>query len=101
MMKHFPSNNVHLVDYVNFAAFPLKGAVAAWWTGYKGNRANEVITWDDFLRDFHAYHILQGLLERTHEEFMNLKQGHMSVNQYNLEYIKLARYAAEEVNSEE
>ena len=59
-----------------------------------------MITWDDFVRDFRAAHIPSGLMERKREEFLSLRQDHRSVQEYNLEFVRLARYAPEEVSTE-
>src|SRR4051812_35716863 len=43
------SANVDPVDYVNFAAYHLKGAVAHRWSTHKRSlTVGEVITWDEF-----------------------------------------------------
>ena len=49
-----------------------------------------MITWDDFLRDFRAAHIPSGLMDRKREEFLSLRQDQRSVQEYNLEFVKLA-----------
>ena len=45
------------------------------------------------MRDFRAAHIPSGLIERKHEEFLALRQGDRSVQEYNLAFVSLARYA--------
>ena len=59
-----------------------------------------MITWDDFRRDFKAHHIPQSVVESKREEFRNLKQGSMSVYQYNTQFQKLARFAKQDVPDE-
>ena len=59
-----------------------------------------MITWDDFRRDFKAHHIPQSVGESKHEEFRNLKQGSMSVYQYNIMFQRLARFAKQDVPDE-
>ena len=59
-----------------------------------------MITWDDFHRDFKAHHIPQCVAESKREEFRNLKQGSMSVYQYNILFQRLARFAKQDVPAE-
>ena len=56
--------------------------------------------WEDFVRDFRADHIPSGLIERKREEFLALRRGDRSVQEYNLAFVRLARYAPEEVSTE-
>ena len=50
---------------------------------YKDSRRGRVITWDEFRQDFKAHHIPQSVVESKREEFRNLKQGSLSVYDYN------------------
>ena len=95
--KHFNANTVRPVDYVTFASFQLQGAAGSWYSTYKENKGDAEITWEDFVRDFRAAHIPSGLIERKREEFLALRQGDRSVQEYNLAFVRLARYAPEEV----
>ena len=82
--KHFECSNVSPEDFVKFASFQLKDQAAEWYQQYKDSRGGRLITWDDFHRDFKAHHIPQSVAESKREEFRNLKQGSMSVYQYNI-----------------
>src|SRR3954466_6480987 len=75
--KHFNANTVRPVDYVTFASFQLQGAAGSWFSTYKDNKADTMITCDDFFRDFWAAHIPSGLIERKREEFLALRQGYI------------------------
>ena len=55
-----------------------------------------MITWDEFRQDFKAHHIPQSVVESKREEFLNLKQGSLSVYQYNIMFQKLAHFAKQE-----
>ena len=81
------------MDYVSFASFQLQGAAGSWYSTYKANKGDAEITWEDFVRDFRAAHIPSGLIERKREEFLALRQGDRSVQEYNLAFVRLARYA--------
>src|SRR3954470_12770439 len=98
--KHFSANAVRPVDYVTFASFQLQGAAGSWFSTYKANKGDAEITWEDFVRDFRASHIPSGLIERKSEELLALRQGDRSVQEYNLAFVRLARYAPEKVSTE-
>ena len=59
-----------------------------------------MITWDEFLQDVKAHHIPQSVVESKREEFRNLKQGSLSVYQYNIMFQKLACFAKQDVPDE-
>ena len=59
-----------------------------------------MITWDDFCQDFKAHHIPQSVVESKREEFRNLKQGSLSVYQYNIMFQKLVPFAKKDVPDE-
>ena len=84
--KHFECSNVRPEDYVKFASFQLKDQAVDWYQQYKDSIGGRVITWDDFHRDFKAHHIPTIVAERKCKEFRNLKQGSMSVYQYNIQF---------------
>src|SRR3954471_5174578 len=98
--KHFKANTVREEDYVTFTSFQLQGAAGSWYSTYKDNKGDTEITWDDFVKDFRAAHIPSGLIERKREEFLALRQGDRTVQEYNLAFVRLARYATEEVSTE-
>ena len=60
----------------------------------------DVITWDEFRQDFKAHHNPQSVVESKREEFRNLKQGSLSVYDYNKLFQKLARFAKQDVPDE-
>src|SRR3954470_23538728 len=98
--KHFNANTVRTVEYVTFASFQLQGAAGSWYSTYKENKGDAVITWDEFVRDFRVAHIPSGLIEGKSEEFLALRQSDRSVQEYNLAFVGLARYAPKEVSTE-
>src|SRR3954468_22758893 len=57
-------------------------------------------TWNEFCTTFREYHIPQGLMDRKREEFCNHTQGRRSVDEFSPEFIRLARYATEEVSTD-
>src|SRR6187200_2167096 len=95
--KHFECSNVRPEDYVKFAAFQLKDQAADWWQQYKDSRAGRVISSDDFCKDFRSHHIPTSVIGGMREQFRNLKQGSMTVYQYNVKFQNLARYAKQDI----
>jgi len=49
---------------------------------------------------FHEYHIPEGIMEIKAKEFCSLRQGSTTVNQYIQKFMKLARYAPDDVNTD-
>src|SRR3954465_7721489 len=88
-------------DRVLFAAYFLEGATLQWWENFLAMQlVGHVVTWKEFSDDFRGYHIPDQLMERKREEFCNLTQGKMSVQEYRSEFTHLARYAQEEVSTD-
>jgi len=86
-------------EKIILATHQLVGAAGEWWENYQ-DAANEpeAITWQQFMEKFREYHIPEGIMEIKAEEFRSLRQGPMTVNQYIRKFMKLARYAPEDVN---
>jgi hypothetical protein len=77
----------------------LRGAAQSWWESYLATHANpDTITWEEFRDNFRQYHVPAGLMIVKKEEFLALKQGSMSVNEYRDRFLQLSRYAPEDVN---
>ena len=100
LCKHFECSNVRSEDFVKFASFQLKDQAIEWFQQYKDSRGGHVITWDEFRQDFKAHHIPQSVVESKREEFRNLKQGSLSVYDYNKLFQKLTRFAKQDVPDE-
>jgi hypothetical protein len=69
---------------VIYASGQLQGAAQTWWESYQAACPNNAppVTWNDFVRDFKAHHIPDGVIELKQEEFWNLRMGSMSVTEY-------------------
>ena len=59
------------------------------------------MTWEEFKSKFSKSHIPQGLIKRMRDEFRELKQGRMTIVEYRDKFLSLARYAPDEINTEE
>jgi hypothetical protein len=62
--------------------------------------ANHHITWEEFKLAFHEHYIPEGVLHMKQEEFMKLKQGGDTVNQYLNKFNHLSQYAIDQVNND-
>jgi hypothetical protein len=79
----------------------LRGAAQSWLESYLATHANpETITWEEFRDNFRQYHVPAGLMTVKKEEFLALKQGPMSVSEYQDKFLQLSRYAPEDVNTD-
>jgi hypothetical protein len=86
---------------VLLAAHQLTGTALAWWENYwAAAKDPSAITWDEFVEEFRRYHIPEATLKRKADEFRELRQGNMSVEEYTYQFIELARYAPEEVDKD-
>jgi hypothetical protein len=87
-------------EKVSLATHQLVGAAGEWWENYQDAVQDaDVITWQEFIDAFRDYHIPDGIME-IKEEFRNLRQGTMTINQYIWKFTKLARYAPNDINSD-
>ena len=59
------------------------------------------VTWQEFTTAFKEYYIPAGVLNRKLMEFLDLKQGSMSVMNYVNKFNHLAQYAGTHVNTDE
>ncbi|XP_069146888.1 uncharacterized protein [Solanum lycopersicum] len=80
---------------VELASYQLKDVAHIWYTQLKENRgANAApITWEFFSETFLYSFFPINLREAKAQQFMNLRQGNMTVQVYRLKFNKLSRYA--------
>jgi hypothetical protein len=84
-----------------FAAQQLCGPASTWWGNFVAVQpANHQITWEEFKVAFHEHYIPEGVLHMKQEEFMKLKQGGDTVNQYLNKFNYLSQYAIDQVNTD-
>jgi len=87
-------------DKVPFVEFLLQGEAREWWKMEKANFKGTNLTWKDFRDIFLSSYFSTSVCEQKEQEFLYLKQGNMTVMQYNREFRKLARFAPGLVTSE-
>ena len=88
---------------VKFAVFQLEGAARAQWriVDQKWTLENTPCIWKNFLTEFKSKFIIILAQEKKEEEFINLKQGNMTVACYEAMFAKLSTYAPDMVRTEE
>ncbi|KAA3470443.1 Gag-Pol polyprotein [Gossypium australe] len=60
----------------------------------------EKITWDFFQTEFRKKYISQRFIDQKRKEFLELKQGRLSVTEYKQEFVRLSQYTRECVLTE-
>ena len=87
---------------VNFGVFQLEGPAKAWWRliDKKWGQEGTPRTWNSFVVEFKSKFISLVIREKKEEEFINLKQGTMTVDQYEITFTRLVKYALDMVNTE-
>ncbi|KAA3483477.1 DNA/RNA polymerases superfamily protein [Gossypium australe] len=60
----------------------------------------EKVTWDFFQTEFRKKYISQRFIDQKRKEFLELKQGRMTVTEYERKFVRLSRYARECVSTE-
>nr|CAH66252.1 OSIGBa0139I12.1 [Oryza sativa] len=89
-------------EKVSFASHQLHGPAAEWWDHFRQGRAEgEPITWQEFTAAFKKTHIPTGVVALKKREFRALNQGSRSVTEYLHDFNRLARYAPEDVCTDE
>nr|AAX95143.1 retrotransposon protein, putative, Ty3-gypsy sub-class [Oryza sativa Japonica Group]ABA92434.1 retrotransposon protein, putative, Ty3-gypsy subclass [Oryza sativa Japonica Group] len=89
-------------EKVSFASHQLHGPASEWWDHFRLNRTTaEPITWLEFTAAFRKTHIPSGVVSLKKKEFRSLTQGSRFVTEYLHEFNRLARYAPEDVRTDE
>ena len=81
------------VTKVKLAAFQLKDESQVWWDWVKASRNLEAMTWKDFRELFMGKYFPASARHTKSLEFLELKQGTMTVLGYAANFIELARFA--------
>jgi Retrotransposon gag protein. len=89
-------------EKVVFASHQLQGPASERWDHFRMNRAEgQPITWAEFTEAFKKTHIPAGVVALKKREFRALKQKDRTVTEYLHEFNRLARYAPEDVRTDE
>ena len=78
---------------VRLAAFQLEGEARVWWRWVRTSRDLEVMTWAEFQELFMGKYFPETARHAKAQEFLELKQGAMTVMDYVARFTELARFA--------
>lgn len=81
------------VQKQRLASLCLLGDASIWWKSVTRTENLHNITWDDFCRRFDLRYFPHALRAAKAREFINLKQGSMTVLEYETRFTRLARFA--------
>mgnify|MGYP004726090593 CR=1 FL=1 len=72
--------------HITFAIFQFEGAVRAWWNVIRVKWDREQTPWTcvNFTREFNEKYLLPLVQERREDEFIQLRQGTLSVAEYEM-----------------
>ena len=85
-----------------YASGRLEGAAANWWDAYTASHTDpNTITWQEFRNQFREHHIPKRLMKIKRQELLALKQGGMSVSEYQDKFIQLFHYTPTDVADDE
>ena len=78
---------------IRLAAFQLEGEARVWWRWARTSRDLEVMTWAEFQELFMGKYFPETARHAKAKEFLELKQGAMTVMDYVARFTELARFA--------
>ena len=78
---------------IRLAVFQLEGESQVWWDWVKASRNLETMTWEEFSELFMGKYFLACARHAKTREFLELKQGTITVLEYVAKFIKLVRFA--------
>nr|ABA92058.1 retrotransposon protein, putative, Ty3-gypsy subclass [Oryza sativa Japonica Group] len=80
----------------------LQGPASVWWDNYMVTRlAGTEVTWSEFCQSFNKTQVPEGIMAQKKREFRSLQQGTRTVIEYLHEFNRLARYAPEDVRTDD
>ena len=77
---------------IKLAAFQLEGEARVWWRWVRTSRDLEVMTWAEFQELFMGKYFPETARHAKAQEFLELKQGAMTVMDYVARFTELARF---------
>ena len=77
---------------IRLAAFQLEGESQVWWDWVKTSRDLEAITWAEFYGLFMSKYFPTTARHAKGQEFLELRQGTMTVMEYMVRFTELARF---------
>ena len=79
----------------------LQGDAYAWWETIPDSTAQPpVLTWNDFLREFHDAYVPEVYKDQKEKEFLELQHGNRLVVEYEVQFNQLSHYAPHMIATE-
>ncbi|KAA3477066.1 maturase K [Gossypium australe] len=78
----------------------LRDSAYRWWNTLVSVVPRERVSWEIFQEEYQKKYISERFIDHKRKEFLELKQGRMSVTNYEREFIRLSKYARECVSTE-
>ena len=91
--RMFIHGRIPEIEKVTCAAFMLRDDASYWWDSMVSVHDAATMTWDQFRELFEAKYFTAAAHAAKKKEFINLKQGDMSVEEYIRKFEELSRYA--------
>ncbi|KAL4317881.1 hypothetical protein GQ457_18G012830 [Hibiscus cannabinus] len=85
---------------VRAAVSLLSGEALDWWESVVESVSAGRVTWDFFRKSFEDRYVGEEYYEKCRQAFLDLKQNNMTVNAYEMQFLKLLRYAGGLVTTE-
>ena len=85
---------------IRLAAFQLEGEARVWWRWARTSRDLEVMTWAEFQELFMGKYFPETARHAYAQEFLELKQGAMTVMDYVARFTELAQFADDYVSTD-
>jgi hypothetical protein len=90
-----------MIEKALYVSGKLIGAALEWWNSYiNGHEQPESIVWKEFKDNFILHHTPVSVMKLKRKEFLNLKQGQMTVGEYGDKFIQLSLYAPRSAESD-
>ena len=99
-------NFLHCTDQerLSCVTFQLIGPADFWWEARKKTMTPEQLremTWEEFKAEVYGKYIPKSYRKKKEVEFYHLKQGRMSVTDYDRMFCEMARYAPDQVDTDQ
>ncbi|KAL8105920.1 hypothetical protein AgCh_029652 [Apium graveolens] len=98
--KSFALVKVKEEQRVEFASYYLKNEATYWWETVKTLEGTNVITWERFKELFLEKYFPQFFQDQMEVKFLELKQGNISVADYESKFEELSRYVPSYVDTD-
>ncbi|KAL0310185.1 UNVERIFIED_CONTAM: hypothetical protein Scaly_2952100 [Sesamum calycinum] len=93
---------MHLREKIEVRSVLVEKDALDWWETVPRSKNRPItLTWNDFLKEFGDKYTPPVYTNCKKVEFLELKQNELSVAGYELQFVRLSKYAPEEVSTDE